>query len=180
MIRCGSILLFALGGVWPTGNAGDWSQWRGSQRNGVVSEGVPLLRAWPGPLLCWRSETIPSGDDGGHGGVVVADGKTYISLVWHDDERRRSARSTRSFCASSATETYPAGIGYLEMEKAQDAEPPSARAQAHRVVGKVGGRKPSAEKAERNGSWIVSRFKRVMAASLRGHAARGAEGRSTI
>ena len=88
MIRCGSILFFALGGVWPTGNAGDWSQWRGSQRNGVVSEGVPLLRAWPegGPKLLWRSETIPSGDDGGHGSVVVADGKTYISLVWHDDE----------------------------------------------------------------------------------------------
>ena len=68
--------------------AGEWSQWRGSQRNGVVADGVPLLDAWPegGPKLLWRSETIPSGDDGGHGSVVVAGGKTYISLVWHDDE----------------------------------------------------------------------------------------------
>ena len=53
--------------------AGEWSQWRGSQRNGVVADGVPLLDAWPegGPKLLWRSETIPSGDDGGHGSVVA-------------------------------------------------------------------------------------------------------------
>ena len=81
-------VLFVLSVACSSGLAGDWTQWRGSKRNGVVADGVPLLDAWPesGLKLLWRSETIPSGDDGGHGSVVVADGKTYMSLVWHDDE----------------------------------------------------------------------------------------------
>ena len=108
----------------------------GSQRNGVVSEGVPLLRAWPeGRARClWRSETIPSGDDGGHGSVVVADGKTYISLVWHDDEpSEERARLTRSFCASSATGNLSLPESVIsKMEKARESlSSPSARAQAH-------------------------------------------------
>mgnify|MGYP003326041679 CR=1 FL=1 len=66
-----------------TAIAVDWNQWRGSDRNGVVKDGVPLLNLWPegGPKLLWRSETIPSGDNGGHGSVLVEGGKTYISLV---------------------------------------------------------------------------------------------------
>ena len=168
MIRCGSILLFALGGVWPTGNAGDWSQWRGSQRNGVVSDGVPLLRAWPegGPKLLWRSETIPSGDDGGHGSVVVADGKTYISLVWHDDEpseeREINALILRKLGYRNLSLPEPI---ISKMEKARESLSPRLRGRKLTEWSeKWVAENLSAEQAERNGSWIVSRFKKGRAA----------------
>ena len=168
MIRCGSILLFALGGVWPTGNAGDWSQWRGSQRNGVVSDGVPLLRAWPegGPKLLWRSETIPSGDDGGHGSVVVADGKTYISLVWHDDEpseeREINALILRKLGYRNLSLPEPI---ISKMEKARESLSPRLRGRKLTEWSeKWVTENLSAEQAERNGSWIVSRFKKGRAA----------------
>ena len=68
--------------------AGDYNQWRGPNRDGVVPDGVKLADAWPaeGPKLLWESEFIPSNDDGGHGSVVVADGKAYLSVVWHEDK----------------------------------------------------------------------------------------------
>jgi outer membrane protein assembly factor BamB len=33
----------------------------------------------------WVSEAIPSNDEGGHGSPVVADGRVYLSVVWHRD-----------------------------------------------------------------------------------------------
>lgn len=67
--------------------AGDWNQWRGPARNGVLSDGPALADSWPedGPAVLWDSESIPSNDDGGHGSVVAADGRAYISVVWHRD-----------------------------------------------------------------------------------------------
>lgn len=43
-------------------NAGDWPQWRGSQRNGVSSE-TGLLKEWPkeGPRLLWQNKDIGDG-----------------------------------------------------------------------------------------------------------------------
>lgn len=73
-----AIMVFAVAGSSP---ADDWHQWRGPQRNGVVSAGPALLKQWPdaGPPLVWHSEaTIPSGDKGGYGSVVVAAGRAYV------------------------------------------------------------------------------------------------------
>ena len=65
------------------GAIGDWPQWRGRARNGVLSDGPPLAATWgtDGPAKLWESEPIPSDDDGGHGSVVVADGRAYLSVV---------------------------------------------------------------------------------------------------
>jgi len=66
---------------------GDWPQWRGPSRNGLVADGVPLLNAFPedGPKQLWKSDPIPSNDDGGHGSVVVVGNRVYMGIVWHSD-----------------------------------------------------------------------------------------------
>ena len=78
MNRVYIILSLLLGASSSTVVAVDWNQWRGGDRNGVVKDSVPLLSFWPegGPKLLWRSETIPSGDNGGHGSVLVEGDKT--------------------------------------------------------------------------------------------------------
>ena len=68
--------------------ADDWPQWRGANRDGVSAGEAVLSNTWPteGPEKIWQSEAeIPSDDDGGHGSPVVADGKVYLSVVWHTD-----------------------------------------------------------------------------------------------
>ena len=148
--------------------AEDWSQWRGSQRNGVVSDGIPLLDAWPdgGPKLLWRSETIPSGDDGGHGSVVVADNKTYISLVWHDDEpsenREINALILRKLGYRNLSLPEPI---ITKMEKAREFLNPRLRGRKLTEWSENWiAENLSAEQAKRNGSWIVNRFKKGRAA----------------
>ena len=37
-----------------------------------------------GPKMVWESIEIPS-DEGGHSSVIVAEGKVYLSLIWHRD-----------------------------------------------------------------------------------------------
>ena len=66
----------------------DWPQWRGPYRNGLVIGSVPLLNAFPedGPRQLWKSEPIPSNDDGGHGSVIVAGNRVYMGIVWHNDK----------------------------------------------------------------------------------------------
>ena len=65
----------------------DWNQWRGPLRNGVLPDSPPLLNSVPegGLKELWASEEIPSQDDGGLGSVVVANGRAYLSVVWHRD-----------------------------------------------------------------------------------------------
>lgn len=66
----------------------DWPQWRGPHRNGIASEDTKLpaqLTDENAPQKVWESEEIPSDHDGGHGSVVVADGKVFLSVVWHRD-----------------------------------------------------------------------------------------------
>jgi outer membrane protein assembly factor BamB len=67
--------------------ASDWPQWRGPLRNGVIPDSPALASQWPddGPKLLWESDPIPANDDGGHGSPIVADGRVYLSVVWHED-----------------------------------------------------------------------------------------------
>lgn len=75
--------------------ADDWPQWRGPLRNGAAVSSVPLIDAVPASGLkeLWASEPIPSADDGGLGSVVVANGRAYLSVVWH----REVPSETRTF-----------------------------------------------------------------------------------
>lgn len=63
----------------PSGG-GDWPQYRGPNRDGVVLNSPKLLDSWPkeGPPLVWTSEFIPSYACGGVGNPVVADGKVFL------------------------------------------------------------------------------------------------------
>ena len=56
--------------------AGEFSQWRGPLRSGVVPDSPPLAEAWPqdGPKELWRSESVLKG---GYGSVAVASGRVY-------------------------------------------------------------------------------------------------------
>ena len=67
----------------------DWPQWRGPLRNGIAPGEVDLPEEFSettAPAKKWESETIPSDHDGGHGSVAVADGRVFLSVVWHHDE----------------------------------------------------------------------------------------------
>ncbi len=67
----------------------DWPQWRGPTRNGVAngSEKLPdSLNKESPPAQIWKSDEIPSDHYGGHGSVIVSEGKVILSLVWHRDE----------------------------------------------------------------------------------------------
>jgi len=76
----------------------DWPQWRGPYRNGVASENATLpdqLSEENPPVLVWKSIDIPSDHYGGHGSVSVADGRLYLSVVWHRDEPTETRRIDR-------------------------------------------------------------------------------------
>ncbi len=62
----------------------DWNQWRGPERNGIVSESPSLIDVLPetGPPQLWKSEAIPGGNQGGWASVSVADGKAYLYCNW--------------------------------------------------------------------------------------------------
>ncbi len=76
---CCLLLLLSRAGV-----AGDWSQWRGSDRNGVAADSPQLIDSLPesGLKPVWTSEPIGSGkNDGGWGSPVVASVKVDGKLV---------------------------------------------------------------------------------------------------
>ena len=63
----------------------EWPQWRGLNRDGVVSNSPKLLDIWPkeGPKQIWQSEYIPSYmSGGGCASPVVADGKVFLYVNW--------------------------------------------------------------------------------------------------
>ena len=64
-----------------------WPQWRGIDRNGVAHNSPKITTdfAEDGPKMVWESIEIPSDDEGGHSSVIVAEGKVYLSLIWHRD-----------------------------------------------------------------------------------------------
>ena len=81
----------------------DWPQWRGPFRNGVAAEDAKLpnlLSEDTPPIEVWKSTEIPSDHYGGHGSVVVADGKLYLSVVWHRDQPTETRRIDRDVLSS--------------------------------------------------------------------------------
>ena len=91
----------------PTMVAGksDWNQWRGPNRNGVVSHSPKLADAWgpEGPVLVWKSaDKILGGPKKGgsfsnYGSPVVAGGKVYLYV--HD----QAAAADLIFCLDANT-----------------------------------------------------------------------------
>jgi len=81
-----SLLTIALSTVF---SHADWPQWRGPDRNGIALTAAELIDEFPaGSDLerIWQSEEVPSDHYGGHGSISVADGRVYLSVVWHRDE----------------------------------------------------------------------------------------------
>lgn len=72
---CCSVILMLMTIALPAdADAGDWTQWRGNDRNGVASDSPALLNRLPdsGLNAAWVSEPIGSGkNDGGWGSPVV-------------------------------------------------------------------------------------------------------------
>ena len=90
----------------------DWPQWRGPTRNGVAPSSPELVAQLSEEQelpIVWESGEIPSDNEGGHGSIVVADGRVYLALVWHKripkDERVIDDKLIRS-------------LGHREMELA--------------------------------------------------------------
>jgi len=97
----------------------DWPQWRGPQRNGVLLSGPALANAWSveGPTKIWESEPIPSDDEGGHGSVVFADGRVYVSVVWHRDEPSDTRTITDLILRVRLNHQNPSALGKPLVEK---------------------------------------------------------------
>lgn len=77
--------------------ADDWPQWRGPNRNGVVSNSPPLIEAIGdrSPKRVWESETIPGGNLGGYGQAVVADDRVFVLVHERKDAPRKERVLTR-------------------------------------------------------------------------------------
>lgn len=63
--------------------AADWPQWRGPDRNGLGPRSPALANSLAGLSPLWLADGIPSGDQGGRGGLVIRAGKVYglVSVV---------------------------------------------------------------------------------------------------
>ncbi len=111
--------------------AADWPQWRGPLRNGVAPDSPKLLDAVPpeGLKELWESEPIPAQDEGGLASPVVADGRVYLSVVWHSDEPSET-RQIGDLALRQLGFQSPAGLGkqvVAEMEKTRLSIPPAVR-----------------------------------------------------
>ncbi len=101
---------------------GDWPQWRGPSRNGVLDEGPALASSWSadGPAKLWESAPIPSDDDGGHGSVVVSDGRAYLSVVWHRDEPSETRTITDLLLRTRLNYQNPSALGKALVDKIEE------------------------------------------------------------
>jgi outer membrane protein assembly factor BamB len=84
MRRSAPLVLAFLGGFTALaiaeGLADDWSQWRGSDRNGVAASSPPLIESIPAEGLepLWVSEPIKAARQGGWSSPVAASGRVYL------------------------------------------------------------------------------------------------------
>lgn len=110
---------------------GDWPQWRGPLRNGVLPDSPKLLDAIPAGGLkeLWESEPIPSEDDGGLSSPVTADGRVFIGLVWHRNIPSETRRIDELVLRQLGFEGM-AGLSeelITEMEMTRESIPPTLR-----------------------------------------------------
>lgn len=110
----------------------DWPQWRGPNRDGALPGGPALTSTWStdGPPKLWESEPIPSDDDGGHGSVVVAGGRAYLSVVWHRDEPSETRTITDLILRTQLSYQNPSSLGkelVAKIEAARESLPPTLR-----------------------------------------------------
>ncbi len=115
-----------------SGATADWPQWRGPSRDGALGGGPALTSTWSadGPPKLWESEPIPSDDDGGHGSVVVAGGRAYLSVVWHRDEPSETRTLTDLILRTQLGHQNPASLGkelVAKIEATRESIPPTLR-----------------------------------------------------
>lgn len=151
--------------------ADDWPQWRGPGRDGIAAGRIDLpetLTAENAPAKLWETGgEIPSDHYGGHGSVVVAGGKVYLSLVWHRDE----PTETRRIDADVLSKLDYRGTGSLSKEIVEKMETDRQNL-SRRLRGEALDRWAQ-EWVDANvdpktklslGSWIIGRFKKGPAA----------------
>jgi outer membrane protein assembly factor BamB len=144
----------------------DWPQWRGPARNGSVSESPLLAESWgtDGPSKVWESEAIPSDDDGGHGSVVVADGKAYLSVVWHRDEPSETRTITDLILRVRLDYQNPSSLGKELIEKIEatrEGLSPSLRgAKLDAFIESFVAENLDKKKRELFGGYVAKRFKK--------------------
>jgi outer membrane protein assembly factor BamB len=149
--------------------AGDWNQWRGPTRNGIAVSSPPLADAWPadGPKVLWDSESIPSNDNGGHGSIVAANGKAYLSVVWHTDVPTET-RAINDLVLRKLGQRSTSSLGpelTAKMETARLGLGPRLRGNKLDEWAKNWVDKNFNQKQNQTlGSWAVSRFKKGKAA----------------
>ena len=117
------LAVFRLFGCVVHGAGSEWPQWRGPERSGVLRDAPALLDHWDGdgPRKLWESEEIPSDDDGGHGSVVVAGGRVYLSVVWHRDVPSETRTITELILRVRLNYQNPAALGRELVDKIESA-----------------------------------------------------------
>ncbi len=153
----------------PSLPAADWPQWRGPSRNGIANGEIELpdtLSNDAPPATIWRSSEIPSDHYGGHGSVVVSQGKIFLSVVWHRDV----ATGTRTIDSDVMAKLGYRGTNFSDdlvarMEQARLTLNPRLRG------GKLNqwaegwvGENLDEDQRIRLGNWVISRFKKGKAA----------------
>jgi outer membrane protein assembly factor BamB len=78
-MRCHFTPLAAAGVLLVAGSAtaADWPQWRGPDRNGLGPKSPTLANSLAGLSPLWLADRIPSGDQGGRGGLSIYAGNVY-------------------------------------------------------------------------------------------------------
>lgn len=117
-----------------------------------------------GPPKLWESEPIPSDDDGGHGSVVIADGKAYLSVVWHRDEPSETRTITDLILRVRLDYQNPAPLGKElidKIEATREGLPPGLRgAKLDAFVEKFIDENFDKKKREFFGGYVAKRFKK--------------------
>lgn len=145
--------------------ASDWNQWRGPNRNGVLPNSPKLADVWStdGPKQVWESEMIPGNDMGGHGSAVIADGKVFMSVVWHrdlpSDTRTIDSLVLRKLGSRGTSGIPPEKIAALD-ELVLNLSPRVRGSKLDAMANKWVDDNLDAKQKMNLGSYIVSRFKK--------------------
>jgi len=149
----------------------DWPQWRGPDRSGVAADSADLpeqLGEEYEPVKRWESIEVPSDHYGGHGSVSVADGKVYLSVVWHRDQPTETRRINREVLSA---------LGYRSTNRLPDEVVEKMESDRMNLSRRLRGealQEWAEDWVEENitdpkvrlslGNWIISRFKKGRAA----------------